>query len=256
MPATPATEVPGLAIADGELRLELSSAALPRADPTELGFRIVGEGGDAVTDFDLEHEKRMHLIVVRRDLTGFQHLHPRMDADGNWSTPIELPSAGSYRVFADFSHGAESETLGADLAVDGGADYESIPAPSMVATTRSGYEVELAADGSRAGSDSELAFTVTRAGSPVQIEPYLGADGHLVALREGDLGYLHVHPLSGGEHGAEEHGGSDDSHAAAEAGDPIRFMTEFPSAGSYRLFLQFRAAGEVHTAEFTREVNR
>jgi hypothetical protein len=66
------------------------------------------------------------------------------------------------------------------------------------------------------------------------IQPYLGARGHLVALRQGDLAYLHAHP--------EEHEGA--AHA-------IPFAAEFPSAGSYRLFLQFRVAGVVHTAAFT-----
>jgi hypothetical protein len=64
----------------------------------------------------------------------------------------------------------------------------------------------------------------------------------LVALRESDLAFLHVHPVEGG------HGGS------AEA-EPIRFETDFPSAGSYRLFLQFRHDGRVHTAAFTRGVS-
>ena len=45
----------------------------------------------------------MHLIVVRRDGTGFQHLHPELGADGTWRAPIALDDAGAYRVFADFS---------------------------------------------------------------------------------------------------------------------------------------------------------
>ena len=44
----------------------------------------------------------MHLIVVRRDLTGFQHLHPTTSDVGTCSVELRLASAGSYRVFADF----------------------------------------------------------------------------------------------------------------------------------------------------------
>ena len=33
-------------------------------------------------------------------------------------------------------------------------------------------------------------------------------------------------------------------------------MAEFPTAGSYRLFLQFKTDGRVHTAAFTQEVSR
>ena len=35
--------------------------------------------------YDVEHEKQLHLIVVRRDLTGFQHVHPTLAADGTWT---------------------------------------------------------------------------------------------------------------------------------------------------------------------------
>ena len=44
--------------------------------------------------------------------------------------------------------------------------------------------------------------------------------------------------------------------AGHEAGtEPVAFMTEFPSEGRYRLFLQFKHEGRVHTAAFTREVS-
>ena len=61
-------------------------------------------------DFDVEHTKRMHLIVVRRDMTGFQHLHPTQAPDGTWSVPLTLRDAGSYRVFADFSRRRQGRT--------------------------------------------------------------------------------------------------------------------------------------------------
>jgi hypothetical protein len=96
---------------------------------------------------------------------------------------------------------------------------------------------------SRAGAQSELEFTVSRGGEPVRTEPYLGAGGHLVALREGDLGYLHTHPA---EHGS---GGAESEHAAS-----VAFETEFPSENRYLLFFQFKHQGRVHTAAFTRVV--
>ena len=233
----PASAAPGLAVADGGLELELAGTELQAGERSELSFRIVDAGGAAITDYDVEHARRMHLIVVRRDLTGFQHLHPAIGPDGTWTTDLLLPEPGSYRVFADFTHEGEALTLGSDLAVDGEADYRPLPAPSDTATAPGGYRVELAGEASSAGAESELAFTVTRKGEPVQPEPYLAADGHLVALREGDLAFLHVHPLE----------------AEADA-DAIRFATEFPSEGEYRLFLQFKDGGSVHTAEFTRAV--
>jgi Domain of unknown function (DUF4396) len=227
--------VPGLAVTANGTSLALDRTALPRGERTALGFRILDDEGRAVRDFDVSHEKRMHLIVVRRDTRGFQHLHPRMDADGRWSTPITLPDAGVYRVFADFQRDGEKVTLGSDLTVDGPVTWEPLPAASSTATTATRYEVRLGGERSRAGDESELEFTVTRNGDPIRTEPYLGAGGHLVALREGDLGYLHTHPAG--------HGGTE-------------FATEFPSAGRYRLFFQFKHGGRVHTAAFTREVER
>jgi len=36
----------------------------------------------------------------------------------------------------------------------------------------------------------------------------------------------------------------------------LKFVATFPTAGRYRLFLQFRAEGRLHTAAFTQEVSR
>ena len=225
-------QVKGLTRAEDGLRLVLDD---PRGVTASgrLAFRIVDDEGATVRDFDVEHARRMHLIVVRRDLSGFQHLHPEQTADGGWEVPLRLASAGSYRLFADFSSGGEAHTLGVDLNVDGPFEARELPHPASTAVTDSGYEVHLA------GAGDEVRFTVFKDGARVRdIEPYLGARGHLVALREGDLAFLHVHPES----------------EAAEGAD-IRFRVEYPSEGAYRLFLQFKVDGRVHTAAFTREVD-
>ena len=228
--------VRGLAVSEGGLTLALEQTELRRDRSAELGFSIIGPDGQPVRDFEVAHEKRMHFIVVRRDGQGFQHLHPELGADGIWHVRLTLPDAGAYRVFADFKRGGEAQTLAADLGVDGEADYRPLDEPATSADTGDGYRVQLDADAVRAGREAELGFRVTRDGEAVRTEPYLGAGGHLVALREGDLAYLHVHP--------EEHG------------EAVGFMTEFPSEGRYRLYLQFKHDGRVHTAEFTQEVAR
>jgi hypothetical protein len=228
--------VRGLAASHGGLTLALEQTELERGRPTELRFSIVGSDGEPVRDFEVEHEKRMHFIVVRRDGQGFQHLHPELGDDGVWHVRLTLPEAGSYRVFADFKHDGEARTLAADLGVDGEADYRPLPGPATSADTGDGYQVRLDADALRSGREAELGFTVSRGGRTIRTEPYLGAGGHLVALREGDLAYLHVQPEGDGER--------------------VSFMTEFPSDGRYRLYLQFKHEGRVHTAEFTQEVGR
>ncbi len=241
--------VRGLSVSDNGMKLELERTDLPRGRRSELRFRVMGSDGVPVRDFEVEHEKRMHLIVARRDMGGFQHLHPRLGADGAWSTPVEVPEAGSYRVFADFKRDGRSETLAADLGVDGPVDWQRMPPPVRSASAGEGYEVSIEGEGegARRGAESELGFTVRRDGKPVDVQPYLGAQGHLVALREGDMAYLHVHPTEGKGHGG--------GHAQPGRA-PIAFATEFPTAGRYRLFLQFKHRDRVRTAAFTREVER
>jgi hypothetical protein len=229
-----AMPVRGLAVAENGLRVVVEQPELRRNRAEQLRFRILDEDGNAVRDFDLEHTERMHLILARRDLTGFQHLHPAMDADGTWTVPVRVRDAGSYRLFADFSHGGTKTTLASDLRVDGAADLQSLPAPWPTATSDGGYDVRLDSATATAGKESELRFTITKAGLPVRTEPYLGAGGHLVALREGDLAFLHVHPTG------------DDA--------AIGFEATFPTTGAYRLFLQFEVDGKVQTVAFTKEV--
>jgi len=201
-----------------------------------LEFRVVAPDGQPVRDFDEQHDRAMHLMVVRRDLTHYHHLHPRMDAGGTWTAPITFPEPGVYRVLADFATAGRGLTLGTNLEVPG--PYEPVPlqAPETAART-DGYEVGLDAR-VRAGGDASLVFEVSREGREVDdLEPYLGALGHLVALREGDLAFLHVHP-----------------EADEGSGPRVAFRAAFPSEGRYRLFLQFAHANEVRTVAFTVEV--
>jgi plastocyanin len=228
----------GLAVAEDGYRLVPDATTLPAGDAVTWRFRIVGPDGHAVTGFDVEHERRMHLIVVRRDLTGYQHLHPTMDADGTWRVRLRLDGAGVHRAYADFSAGGHAHTLATDLLAPGAFAPRPLPAPAPV-DRAGGYSAELAAGHVGAGATAELAYRLRRDGRPLDgVEPYLGADGHLVALREGDLAFLHVHP--------------------EESDDPgtIRFGATLPSAGRYRLFLQFKHDGGVRTVAHTLVVPR
>jgi hypothetical protein len=243
--APDADAVRGLAVSHDGLTLSLQETDLPRDRPAVLTFSVDGPDGRPVRDFEVEHERRMHLIVVRRDGHGFQHLHPELGEDGRWRTTLTVPDAGAYRVFADFSREGEAWTLAADLVVDGPADYRPLPPATATTTTEDGYTVSLAAGQTRAGQDAKLRFTVTRDGRTVHTEPYLGAGGHLVALREGDLAYLHVHP-----------GGTVPTRTPRPTTTRSRSSARSRARGRYGLYLQFKHDGRVHTAAFTREVVR
>lgn len=231
----------GLQISEGGYSLDLRTPRAAAGRQTDLRFAVRDGNGEPVTEYRREHDKELHLILASRDLNTYRHLHPTRAADGTWSTPVNLPRAGGYRVFADFTparKGAENLVLGADLEASGPYEPKGLPAAGTTAKT-DGYEVELAGK-LRPGAAGELKLTVSRNGRPVtDLQPYLGAYGHLVALRSGDLAYLHVHP--GGEPG----------DGATRPGPDISFMATAPSSGTYRLFLDFKHEGRVHTAAFT-----
>lgn len=225
----------GLAISDAGLRLAPEQTVFAAGREQSLRFKILDSRSRPVTDFAVVHERPLHLIVVRRDLSGFQHLHPEMAGDGTWSIPLTLPSAGAWRAYADFTATVDGKpgaaVLGMDLSVTGDFRPRPLPAAEPRAAV-GGYEV--AYEGTpRVGAVQPLLFRVTKGGAPAAVEPYLGAYGHLVVVREGDLGYLHVHP------------------DAAPVGAAVKFWLAAPSAGRYRMFFDFKVAGQVHTAEFT-----
>ena len=231
---------PGLAVAEAGYQLVPERAVFAPGASTTFRFRIIDAAGAPVREYDVEHEREMHLIVVRRDFAEFQHVHPRLGSDGTWTVEVDLSASGVYRAFADFATADASLTLATDVFVAGGFEPRPLPAPASLADAGDGYEVKIEAEEPTGGTTAPVEFTVTRHGRELDaIEPYLGADGHLVALREHDQAYLHTHPE--GEPGGR---------------GPISFQVEYPTAGRYRLFLQFKHAGKVHTAAFTQEVAR
>lgn len=206
----------------------------------ELSFQILDESGAPVTEFAEAHDKDLHLVVVRTDGAQFRHVHPELDAStGTWSTPWTWDAAGAYRVYTDFmpaGEDADGVTLTRVVEVAGTVT----PVETQVQTTAEvdGFTATLDGD-LTAGQSSSLTVSIQRDGQPVtSLEPYLGAFGHLVALRDGDLAYLHVH--------AE----GDEPQTGDVAGPEIGFMAEAPTAGRYLLYLDFQVDGEVHTAEF------
>ena len=230
------TDVPGglpggLMVSSGGYTLALREPVAQPGRGRKVAFVIEGPDGP-VTTYDVLHEKRLHFIAVRREFTG--HVHPELAPDGTWTSALDL-TPGQWRVFADFKpSGGDDLTLGSDLAVPGQEAVDPDRPATRVATV-DGYTVTLTGD-LTSGEHSMLKLSVAKDGRPVtDLQPYLGAYGHLVALRGGDLAYLHVHPDGDGE---------------PKPGADVEFGAEVPSVGSYHLYLDFKHDGVVRTAEF------
>ena len=229
--APPATELP----AAGLLVSEDGYSFVPDdrlADAGAFSFAIVGPDGEPVTAYDDLHERDLHLIVVSRDLRHYVHVHPDRDTAGHWTAQLEAFAPGAYRAFADFQPaGGDRYTLGVDLVAPGLVGPME-PLQQRLTDEVGGYEVTLDP------ADGEVTITVRRGSEVVTTEPYLGAPGHLVALRDGDLAYLHVHPVD------------------EQPTGPVRFAIDVPSTGTYALFFDFQVDGVVNTARFVVDVAR
>ncbi|MEV0972573.1 hypothetical protein [Microtetraspora glauca] len=238
-PAGSASVPGGLQVSQNGYTLTPLTTTVEPGETTDFRFTVTGPDGRPVTGYQVRHDKKLHFILVSRDLAQFRHLHPVEAGGGVWSVPLTLPSAGAYRMFADFApDGGSGMTLGADLYAAGDYAPKALPSAARTATV-DGYTVTL--DGDLVpGRASRITLKISKDGEPVtDLQPYLGAYGHLVALRGGDLAYLHVHP--DGEPG----------DGRTRPGPEIVFYAEVPSRGDYRLFLDFQHKGEVRTADFT-----
>ncbi|WP_433300505.1 hypothetical protein ACQP2F_03330 [Actinoplanes sp. CA-030573] len=233
---TAAASLGGLSLSQAGLTLEPVTTTFAAGKKQRLAFRIAGPGGAAVTTYQVVHDKLLHLVVVRRDLSGFQHVHPSMAADGTWGIDLTLGAPGIYRMVADFTALVGGQpvpaTLGTDLTVAGDYAPRALPAPAH-AVAADGFAVGYEGSPSTRSTQPILVSVAGPDRRPAVLEPYLGAYGHLVVLRAGDLAYVHVHP------------------EADLVDGKVKFWLAAPSAGTYRMFFDFQVAGAVHTAAWT-----
>lgn len=218
----------------------------PKAgEDAALRITVTDAAGKPDAGLQVNHEKKLHLIVVSQGLSTFMHLHPReTEVPGVFETTVTLPSSGRYKLIADFKpQGGEQQWQSA--WVEAGANGKRTTEPALAADK----QLEHAADGMtvklslgsppKAGEDAELAFSFADAANGKAIrdlQPYLGAAGHVVIMDAGAEHYLHV-------------------HAMGEAGGPeARFHTTFPEPGLYKIWGQFQRNDRVVTLPYVIEV--
>ena len=228
----PAMTPRGLQVSDRGYSLQLPDPTVPPG-PWTVKATIVGSDGRPVTAYRRTGGAELHLIVVRRDFSGFRHVHPAQNRAGQWSSPVDL-SPGTYRLLANFQphNSAEELTLGTDLIVPGSFRPGLLPEPD-----RTDYvdDYEISLDGRLTpGTVSRLTFTVRRDGQVVTgSKPSLGWADDLVSLRSGDLAYLDIRQQDRSKNGA------------------LTFDVAVPSPGTYRLYFTFRDGNVNRTAQFT-----
>ncbi len=191
-----------------------------------------------VTAFDVQHEKLMHVFVVREDLAFFAHEHPELVGPGQFRLSYRFPAPGRYRIFADVApKDAGAQMLSAVVSV--GGDPPAAPVAPPAAETLAA--IALPEQGVRSGRTFTAVVTLTdRQGVPVNdLEPWLGAMGHLLLVNRDGETFAHAHP--------------DDREPGIGEDGRIPFLVRLPRPGPYKGWLQFRRHDRIETIEIAIE---
>ncbi len=207
-------------------------------EETELTIQVKDNNGEPVNKYDVNHEKQLHLIIVNHDLSFFNHIHPGFKGDGTFTVNTSFPAGGEYKVFADFTPtGGANTTLSEWVKVEGKeGKHTAIAADAQLVKEVGGKEIELVMSAAKPKEDVTMTFNIRDAKTKKGIDnlqPYLGAVGHVVILSKDAEQYLHVHPI--------------DEKAT---GPKAEFATSFPQSGTYKIWGQFQQSGEVFTVPF------
>ena len=195
--------------------------------------------GKPIQDFDINHEKLLHLIIVSKDLSYFNHVHPEYKGKGVFEITNEFPAGGEYRLAADFKPADGSSMTKIEWVKVKGETVQTgaVTVDDSLEKSVDGKTVTLSFDSQiAAGKEVTLRFTVNdeNTNQPItDLEPYLGSIGHVVVFSEDGERYLHVHAL-------EDQG----------SGPEALFETSFPESGVYKIWGQFQKEGEVFTVAF------
>lgn len=224
-----------LSINDIKAAFTFENGGAKAEEVTELTINITGKNGEPVNDFEINHEKLLHLIIVNHDLSFFNHIHPDYQGEGEFTIETTFPEGGEYKLFADFiPSGGSNETLSEWVEVEGEeGEHTDIIADSSLIKEVNGKEIELTLSGVKPKEETTLSYNIRDAKTKEGInnlEPYLGAVGHVVILSADAESYLHVHPLD------------------EKASGPVaEFATTFPQSGTYKIWGQFQHNGEIIT---------
>lgn len=218
--------------------------------PTPLTFEITAPDGSRAGDLEIVHEKLVHLLMVSEDLSWFAHEHPELQPDGKFTLTFAFPHGGKYVLYHDFTPvRAGMQVVPVELDVAGEKAAAVRLEPSADRTTNvDGYTVKLrAASPLTSLRSQDLRVNISRDGKPVDdLEPFLGALGHLIVISEDRKQFVHSHPLEPARAAGDT--------SKRRGGPEVVFSAQFPAPGVYKAWAQFQHKGQVITAPFVIEV--
>jgi hypothetical protein len=218
----------------------------PKAgDASELDIAVFSrnDGNARVREFDVQHERPMHLIVVREDLGVFAHEHPEMGKDGNFKLRFAFPESGDYTLFVDVApKGAGGQVMPVRMKVAGKKGARFVIGGEKLTGDSASGSVRIHFNETQFVSGKTLRMTCVvqdaKTGVPVNdIQPYLGALGHLILVHEDGETFVHSHP--------------DELDPNAGKDGKLAFLARFPKPGRYRGWAQVQRGGVVETGAFT-----
>lgn len=230
-----------ISVPDYEVRAYVQQYPIKPKMSTRLEFKVYDTDTNSIVDaFDILQERLMHIIVLTDTLEEYQHIHPTYMGNGTFSVETVFPREGYYYLYLEYAPKGEAEvvsiiTIQTEQAVKQSAYLEVGPFKKSVGPYTIEHEPK---EDILVRESTDFIYTIreTRTGKPItDLQPYLGAYGHLAAVSEDGEIFTHVHPLD----------------IPKEKGGPhIRFNTLFQKPGKYVLFVQFKHNGQVFVTDF------
>lgn len=223
-----------------QVLLTTSPLNVEAGKPTQLALTV--KQSEKTVPLDISHEMKLHLMVVSEDLTWFRHIHPEEQTDGTYAVTETFPNGGKYLLFSDFKPSGGEQTLNKqEIEVQGKISSVNNDISAKYISKVDGYTVTLI-NGSdfKTNKTQHLEISIEKDGKKLiekDLQQYLGASAHIVMIGKADKEFLHIHPVT-------------------DSRFPIFAQTHIENAGVYRMWVQFKIDGEVHTADFTVDVTK
>jgi hypothetical protein len=219
------------------LMIQTEPEVVQAGEPATIRLMIHDSAGAVVKDFETLHEQKIHLIIVRDGLDQFAHIHPQVDADGNISTVFTFPTGGTYRLYANHKSTKEGQSTAiGGLKVSGDTPPAAELSPNEPGRiTGDGLNADVSVENAKMSGTARIVFSLTDSSDApvVDLQPYMGAMGHLDIISADGKQYVHAHP----------------AEVSTTDGD-VEFEVHNVMPGVYKVWGQFQRGGNVRIISF------